>query len=160
MPSSEQRSYWDSDVFLAYINGEAARLPDVSALLAEAERGEREIVTSTYTVTEAAYAAQEKVNRALDPEELHKIDALWRPPSGVLLAEFHLGVAELARDLMRQAVENGWRRLKPGDAIHLATAVDLGIGVLHTYNVNDFKQSAGPLSIEVSEPKADQLELS
>ncbi|MGI8799977.1 MAG: hypothetical protein ACR2GE_11910 [Pseudonocardia sp.] len=62
--------------------------------------------------TEVAFASGEKNVRALDPDVLTQIDSLWRPPAPVKLAEFHLGIAEQSRSLLREAVERGWR-LKP-----------------------------------------------
>jgi predicted nucleic acid-binding protein len=134
-------------------------VPDIAALLAEGDRREREIVTSTLTVTEVAFATQEKRAGALDPAVERRIDALWRPPSPVRLADFHVGIAEEARRLMREAIRHGWRRLKPGDAIHLATAVDLAADVLHTYNVDDFARWGPLLGMLIGPPEATQPEL-
>lgn len=157
MPGKE-RCYWDSDVFLAFVNGEQERVPDITALLAEADRGTLEIVTSTFSVAEVAFATEEKTDGTLDQEAEHRIDSLWRPPSPVRMAEFHIGIAEQARSLMRRGIQHGWG-LKPGDAIHLATAVDLAVDVLHTYNLSDFARWSGVLNLRVEKPLAAQPEL-
>ena len=149
-------SYWDACVFLSFIEGQEDRVPDIRALLSEAERGLRSIVTSMYTIAEVAFAASERTG--LDPAVEAKIDKLWRPPSPVILADFHLGIAEQARTLMRRALEHGWK-LKPGDAIHLATAVEVGAQVLVTYNLADFSRWAPVLNLRVEAPHADQPEL-
>ena len=56
MPSEARRLYWDSNVFLYYINADAARLPVIEAIFSEVERskGRIEIVTSTITIIEAS----------------------------------------------------------------------------------------------------------
>jgi predicted nucleic acid-binding protein len=160
MPSKSEPVliYWDSCVPLAYINGEPGRVVDVRALLDEARRGLWEIVTSTYTVTEVAFAKAEKDASALVPSALSDIDKLWRPPSPIKLVEFHIGIAESARDLLREAVKRGWR-LKPGDAIHLATALDMEVVTLHTYNLQDFDRWAGALGFTVENPQPLEAQL-
>ena len=87
-------------------------MPEIRSFLDAAKLGAIEITTSVYTVTEVAFASGEKNVRALDPDVLTQIDSLWRPPAPVKLAEFHLGIAEQSRSLLREAVERGWR-LKP-----------------------------------------------
>ncbi len=160
MPSSPPPPlvYWDACVLLAYVNGEPERTSNIRALLIEAERGEWEVVTSVYTITEVAFAAAEKDRRVLDPESEAKIDNLWRPPSPVKLAEFHIGLAESARQLLRTALERSWR-LKPGDAIHLATAKELQVKALCTYNLKDFQRWAPVLGLDVMEPHPNQAVL-
>src|SRR5436309_2132093 len=123
MPSEVRRTYWDTCVFLSYINGYQDRLPAIEAVLQESERtdDEWEIVTSTFTITEVAFALHEKQKRQLDKAVEDKIDALWADRSAAKLIEFHEGTAREARSLIRGAVAAGLS-LKPGDAIHLASA--------------------------------------
>jgi predicted nucleic acid-binding protein len=74
------------------------------------------------------------------------------------MADFHIGVAEEARSLMRHAIGQSWR-LKPGDAIHLATAVDVGAEALITYNLSDFQRWAPIIGLRIESPRASQPEL-
>jgi len=150
--------YWDSCVPLAYINGEPGRVVDVRALLEEARKDLWEVVTSTYTVAEVAFGKAEKDAAALAPSALSDIDKLWRPPSPIKLVEFHIGIAESARDLLREAMQRGWG-LKPGDAIHLATALDMKVTTLHTYNIKDFGRWAGVLGFNVESPQPFEAQL-
>jgi predicted nucleic acid-binding protein len=152
MPSSEPEPvYWDSDVLLAYVNGEDGRVENIRALLNDADRGLVQILTSTLSVTEVAFAAHEKAGGALDAEADENIRQLWLPPSPINLVEFHFRLAERSRDMIRIAVTNGWR-LKPPDAIHLATAESVGAVKLHTYNLRDFERWGGVLGMSVEEP--------
>ena len=75
MPSIP-RYYWDSNVFLSYIEGTTGRMNDIEALLEDAEAGRCEIYTSVLTVAEVAFAEAEKVGRQLDPAVEAAIDAL------------------------------------------------------------------------------------
>ncbi len=160
MPSnfSPPLVYWDACVLLAYVNGEPERAPNIRALLGEAERGEWEVITSVYTITEVAFATTEKSRRVLDPKLEAKIDALWSPPSPVKLADFHIGLAESARQLLRTALERSWR-LKPGDAIHLATAKELQVETFYTYDLTDFCRWGPVLGMAVMEPQPNHAEL-
>lgn len=152
MPNSATLCYWDSCVFLALINEEQDRLPYIRACLDEAQAEDRRIITSTFTITEVAFAAQERSDRALDSVTLERIDKLWKPISSpVRLADYHIGIGETARDLMRSGVEQGWR-LRPRDAIHLATAVYEKAQELNTYNISDFKRWEAILGMTVQEP--------
>jgi predicted nucleic acid-binding protein len=150
--------YWDADVFLSFINGDAARLPDIRQLLEAAGKGEIEILTSVFTIAEVAFAASEKQSGAVDAETEARIDKLWAPASPVGLVEFHVLIANRARNLIREGVSRGWS-LKPPDAIHLSTAQTVRASALHTYNLGDFAKWAAVIGCPVEEPKAAQQAL-
>ena len=133
MPSSSDAVYWDASVFLSYVNGETERLTMIDTLLDESRNGDFTIVTSTLSITEVAFAEMEKTQQALDPDVERAIDALFSDREVVTLIEFHEVIARGARRLMRRALTSG-RSLKPADAIHLATAVQHGARVVHTYD--------------------------
>lgn len=104
MPGNNMpRSYWDSCVFLAWINNEPERAGIVDSLLRSARAGEFEIVTSVISVTEVALAAEAKQSGRLSNAALTRIDRLWEPPSPVKLVEVSRLIAAGARDLIRHA---------------------------------------------------------
>lgn len=157
MPS--RRVYWDANCFLAYINGEADRLPMLDALFEEARRGEIAIVTSMVSLTEVAYEASEKESRRLSQEVEASLDALFEDRSVVSLAEYHQFVARDARRLIRQALAEGWR-LQPMDAIHLATALDARAEEVHTYEAPNRRSLwTGLVGIPVAAPSGANLRL-
>jgi predicted nucleic acid-binding protein len=132
------RIYWDSNVFLSYINGLSDRLPEIETLLLEAEKDTIELLTSTLSIVEVAYATAEKDQHALDDQTEERINKLWIPSSPVKLVEFHRLIAEDARNLMRRAVMKQWS-LKPYDAVHLSTALRMAADEFHTYDEKLFK---------------------
>ncbi len=133
MRNSSDVVYWDASVFLSYVNGEPERLPTIDTLLEESRNGDFTIVTSTLSITEVAFAEMEKTRKVLDSDVERAIDALFHDREVVTLIEFHEVIAREARRLMRRGLTSG-RSLKPADAIHLATAVQHGVSVVHTYD--------------------------
>jgi predicted nucleic acid-binding protein len=152
MPGEPKRLYWDSPIFLSYVNGIADRLPDIDALLTEAERGEVEIVTSTFTMAEVAFAQQEQVAQQLDAETEARINGLWQPP--IKLVEFHALIAAQAAQLMRSGLSKGWT-LKAPDAVHLATAVRAEAAEFNTYD-GALTKWAAEIGIPVCPPHPEQ----
>lgn len=155
MPDPPLRIYWDSCVFLNYVNQTPDKLPAIDQLLLNARNGEVEILTSVLAVAEVAFAAQEKAQGQLDPETEKKIQALWTPPAPVQLVEFHVLIAEGARGLIRSALGQGWS-LKPYDAVHLATAQRMRAGKVHTYE-SKWRRYSGMIGCLVEEPSAEQV---
>jgi predicted nucleic acid-binding protein len=160
MPDAVQLVYWDACVFLNYINGTLGRVDVLATLLDEVEQsdGSKRIVTSVLSKVEVAFASREKDKRVLDPLIEEAIDFLWADKSVIELVELHDEIARLARTYLRYAVANGYK-LKPPDAIHMATAQWVGACELHTYNVADFKRFESLIDCKVCEPYAQQPRL-
>lgn len=154
-----RRIYWDACVFLSYINGRADRLPTIDELLNQARAGKFELLTSSLSHAEVAFAEIEKSEGKLDPEVEAKIDDLWKPGGPVTSVEFFDLIGLEARDLMRQGISQGWGALKPLDAMHLATARRMEVAEMHTYDDRLLKWN-GHLPFPVQEPAADQMPLS
>ena len=135
MVSGRRRIYWDSDVWLSYVNGYPDRLPVLETLLADsrASLADIELLTSTIAQTEVAFALIERESQTLDPEVEAKIDSLWTDERALTLVEYHTAIAREARHLIRLGIEHQWH-LKPLDAIHLATGRWLGVSEFHTYD--------------------------
>src|SRR5690349_19556396 len=114
MPGKPQLIYWDSCVFLSYIDADKDRIDVLDAILDDIHRsnGAKKIVTSILTKTEVTASAQERATKILLPEVEQKIDALWNDDSVVGIIELHEGIAIRARTLIRKAFEQGWS-LKP-----------------------------------------------
>jgi predicted nucleic acid-binding protein len=102
-------------------------------------------------VAEVAFRSIESQQGQLDDGALASIEALWVPQPGIVLVDIGEDIARGARDLMRAALPRGWR-LKPNDAIHLATAAVIGADVVHTYDRTLWKYGE-LLGIPVHEPR-------
>lgn len=137
---------------LAYVNGEADRTPHIKAFLADVDKGDREIVTSMLSVVEVAFAVEEKSGGKVDLGLRKQIEDLWLPDSPIKRVEFHFVIAENARSLIRSAMLGGWR-LRPADAVHLATAQRMGVKECHTYEKETTRNRwADLIGIQVNEP--------
>jgi predicted nucleic acid-binding protein len=119
---------------------------------------DREIVTSTFSIVEVAFDLNERAQGALDSETEAKIDALWSDRYAVKLIDFHEGIARDARTLIRGAVASNRPGLKPGDAIHLASARVLQVGEFHTYS-KDLPRFADLTGLTIVEPYVEQAQL-
>ncbi len=154
MPGDVPASYWDACLFLSYIEGARDRTADLRELLEQAHAGKRRIATSVLSMTEVAFAKEEKDSRTLSPEVEHGIDALWVPGSPVKMVELHPSLAREARGLIRQALTNG-QNLRPPDAIHLASALELDVDEFLTYDTK-LLQMEKLVGIPIRKPIVEQ----
>jgi predicted nucleic acid-binding protein len=159
MADELQRVYWDACVLLSYINGIAGRVEVIDELLNRARAREFELLTSSLSHAEVAFAEIEKEQGKLDPEIENQIDDLWRPGSPVTTVEFHDLIGLEARALMRQGIAQGWGSLRPADAMHLATAKRMEVSELHTYDHRLLKWD-GHVPFPIREPLVAQMPLS
>ncbi len=151
-PSSRNKIYWDACVWLSYINGISGRLPILDALLAESasDKGDITIVTSAISQVEVAFGMTEQSNKALDANTENEIDQLWADRDTIIILEYHEIIGIGARDLIRQGISRGWK-LKPIDAIHLATAKSVRANEFNTYD-KDLVKYSDFLGFPVCEP--------
>ena len=146
--------YWDACCMLSYINGDAARMPDLSSFLEESEKRDIQIATSTLSTVEVAYGHHERSGQTLDTHVENDIAKLWSPGGPVKLVEFHTLIADGARRLIRLGLTQGWA-LKPPDAIHLATAKAIEADEFNTYD-EGLPRYASAIGCEINPPKAYQ----
>lgn len=144
---------------LAYLSDEAKRAPVVEELLRNAATNRLVVVTSTVSIAEVAYGAEEKLQRVLDAEVEARIDALWQPGSPVRLVEASRRVMVEARALMRKNLAAGHRALTPMDVVHLATAAIERVDQLATYEEKARPRWAELTGLNVVEPYVEQQSL-
>ena len=95
MADSRKIIYWDSCVFLTYINGVDQRISTLEQLLdnSAATDGDIHIYTSELSRVEVAFATTEQQSGRPDPEVERKIDALWEGSPAITLVEFHASMS-------------------------------------------------------------------
>jgi predicted nucleic acid-binding protein len=140
-----QTVYWDANVFHALFGKEAGREEVCAKIESYARQGILQIYTSTATFVECVWI--KGVPNRLEPKHEALISKYFqhkflRP----IVCDRQ--IAESARSLIWQFYPG----LKPKDAIHLASALFIGVDVLQTYD-NDLLKLSGkvgnpPLKIE------------
>lgn len=130
MTAGAEPLYWDSNLFLSYLEGTPGRFETIQATIVEAELGEVRIYTSTISVAEVAFAGTERTTEVLDPAVAEAI--------ALLGTDRLLTLVEVAYDL---ALAVRGPRLKPMDAVHLATARHLTVSRMLTYDRQLHKHS-------------------
>jgi len=157
MPSDFVLIYWDANVFLNYRQNSADRSVALDDLVREARLGEHRIVTSTLTITEAAFSSAERESRTLDSRWEDDLDTMFDDVEMVRFVEFDRSIARHARSLIRRAMVSR-RRLMPADAVHLASAHRARVDVIHSYD-KDLHSLGRLVSITVAEPATDRPSL-
>ena len=133
--------YCDSCVFLAYFNAETGRVKTLEQLFEEIQRdSERKLITSVLSIVEVSNLAEErgKTRSRLRTDFDEKLNTFWADISLLEFVEFHEPMARKARDLIRQAIGQGYT-LKTIDAIHLVSASYAGAIEFFTYDNELFK---------------------
>lgn len=124
--------YWDSVTFLAYFQSEADRVDLCQSTLERAEAGDVLIVTSTLTIAECLWL---KGGPKLAKDRAPILRQFFRH-SYISLRNVTRATSELAQDLV-------WDHgLKPKDAIHAATAMEINATVIETFDNGFIKCSA------------------
>jgi len=117
--------YWDANAFLGWFNDEAGRANLCENVLALAEEGKLLIVTSAITLTEVIRLEGKP---RLKPEQEETIRKFFEREY-IIVRNVDRVVAERARQLI-------WEHsfLRPKDSIHIATALELKIPILDTFD--------------------------
>lgn len=116
--------YWDSVCFLGWLQDEIDKVDQCREVLDECEAGRMIIVTSALTVAEViAMRGKPRVPTT----DLEKVEAFFKR-SYIDIHSVTRRTAEDARKLVWQG------RVAPKDAVHMATALQLNLEELHTFD--------------------------
>jgi len=129
------RHYWDSDVFLAWFIKEEGKHNKCLGAIHSAENGELEIITSTLTFTEVLWLR----NRSKMTREKANDIRNFFSQEYIIPVVLDRGIAEYAQDLIWT-----YDKLKPKDAIHVASALKNRIQIFDTFD-NDLISLNGQL---------------
>jgi predicted nucleic acid-binding protein len=139
------RVYWDSDCFLGWLLDEVDKVDSCEEVLAEAEDGRVQIVTSALTIAEVlALRWQPKIPK----DRRETVENFFKKPF-VLVRPITRRTAETARDIVW---EGG---IDPKDALHVATALEAKVPMLHSFDEklqrNSGKVGGSPL-LQIRKP--------
>jgi predicted nucleic acid-binding protein len=157
MPEEQRRIYWDSCVFLEYIDRNSPHLNVLDVIVESAKRGDILLITSMIAITEVAIAPRVRSGKPLRADIAVQIDNLWIDDSMIRLIDFHELIARDARELVRWAREQEWH-LAAADAIHLASAQRNRVAEIHTYD-DKWQKYADRVGCRIVEPYARQPQL-
>ena len=136
-----RRVYWDTTVFLSYVNQESEpeRHRICEHILKKAQIGQVITCTSTFTIAEVIRPKGVQAS-ALTAEEVHKLEGMfhWHWIKKYQVDEtMGFSSARISRQT----------NLKPADSIHVATALFCGADVLHAWD-RDFSKASTLVRVE------------
>ena len=143
------RRLWDSCVVIGYLAGDQRIYPVCCQIIRQAEQGEIEILVSQLAKSECAFIKGETDERS---------EQLIREFFGrdyIVSVNIDDAISSISRRLIRTYREDP--RIKPLDAIHLATAIQWKIPILETIDgpFARFDQLEGNPTVSVRWPQYD-----
>lgn len=138
--------YWDSDAFLGWLQEENGKVDLCRATLDRADIGEVLIFTSALTIAEVLWMRN---GPAVPKVKADLVQRFFRRST--------IRVRNVTRQIAETAQELVWDHgIRPKDAIHVATAQDVGVVALETFDVGLLKKSglvgSPPLIIRRPQP--------
>ena len=149
---STERWYWDSNCFLGWLLQEADKVDDLRQVLDRADDGDFDIFTSTVTQTEVLLM---RGGPKVPASKRDLVRAFFRR-SYIHVVPLFPNEAEMAQDLV-------WdHRIKPKDALHLASAISAKADRFHTYDDPLLRRKSITLlgrRIIIEKPQVSQMSL-
>lgn len=132
--------YWDACVFHALFSEEKGRVDVCRKIIGAAQRDEIHIYTSAITAVEVVWL--KNLDR-MSPKHEQTIQKVFEHKF-IRIVTCDRGMAAEARRLLWQ-----YPKLKPKDAIHVASAISQTVDVMHSYDDDDLVK---PLSGKIGNP--------
>jgi len=121
---SIEKIYWDSDAFLGWLQEEDGKVDLCRATIERAKKGEVIIVTSALTLAEVLW--MKKAPR-VPKEKAELVQRFFR--------RSYIRVYNVTRKISESAQELVWDKdIRPKDAIHVATAINIKLQYLETFD--------------------------
>lgn len=137
-----KRRYWDSDTFLAYLEGDKEKSPKIMGIIQAIEKNEVEIITSALTITEVLYL---KGHPKITKDSSDKIADFFQNDF-IKIVNLDRKIAEIGRDLF---LNYG---VRPKDAVHLATAIHVNDHILPIECIDTFDKEMLRLTEKIGNP--------
>ena len=140
--SGPELIYWDSDAFLGWLQEEPDKVELCKGTLERAKAGEVAIVTSALTIAEVLWR---RGGPKLSKDKATVLRKFFRH-SWIRVRAVSRAVAESAQDVV-------WNHgIMPKDAIHVATALDVGAAILETFDGDLLKKTGKVGSLVIRKP--------
>ena len=151
--SEPRKIYWDSSCFICFLNpAERARREICEDILHHAQSGGVEIWTSTWTIVEVIRPKKAGSQALkLSHTKIYMIQDMFDWP---LLKKIYLD-ERVAREAVKLARDCG---LRPGDAVHAASAILKKLDVLQRWD-RDFDKLKQLIAVEEPQRITKQVEL-
>jgi predicted nucleic acid-binding protein len=119
-----ERIYWDSDAFLGWLQAEPGKTELCAGTLKRADQGEAVVFTSALTLAEVLWMRGAPVV----PQDKAVIVRKFFRRSYIRVRNVTRSISEGAQDLV-------WNHsIRPKDAIHVSTALDVHVAALETFD--------------------------
>jgi predicted nucleic acid-binding protein len=139
-----EKIYWDSDAFLGWLQEEPGKAELCEGTIERAQNLEALIITSALTIAEVLWL------RGAPPIPQEKAELVRK-----FFRRSYIRVRNVTRRISENAQELVWNdRIRPKDAIHVATALDANVDALETFDEGLLKKSGsvGNPSLEIRKP--------
>ena len=140
-----ENRYWDASCFLGWLKEESDKVKECHGVIKAAENNDIKIFTSAFTLVEVLYL---KHNNPIPKEDAEKVKSFFEN-------DFIRTVA-VDREIAKTAQDLVWDyKIKPKDAIHVATALYMEIKIIDTFDqnlINKFDNKIGNPPIKINRP--------
>jgi predicted nucleic acid-binding protein len=153
MPKAKPKYYWDANIFLAWLKNEkrkAGEMEGVAEIVWMVDRNQAVIVTSVVSKSEV-------LQSTLPPSAQKMFSQIFQRPN-LVLVDFSDHIADLAGTI-RDFYKQQGKKLKLGDAQHLATAIAYQVDEFHTFDEYDLIPLSGNVAghkLIICKPKGTQ----
>lgn len=140
--ANPKKVYWDSCVWLGFINDEPGKADRCRHVLNEARKGNYEIWTSTLTLAEVFKVTAEKGEAFPLPPNSDIQFEQFVLQNFLVLVQVDADIGVDARRLLRAHQ----KLKKPADGIHLASALANNVDEMHTFDADNLIPLSGAVT--------------
>lgn len=153
MSKTKPKYYWDANIFLAWLKNErrkAGEMEGVAEIVWMVDRNQAVIVTSVVSKSEVLQSSL--------PLPVQKLFGQIFQRPNLVLVDFSDRIADLAGTIRDFYMQQG-KKVKLGDAQHLATAIAYQVDEFHTFDEDDLIPLSGNVAghkLIICKPKGTQ----